>query len=230
MDHAMIRQLTRIARRTGFSVATTVRRPPRRHPRCRAPRPPSTTSAILRVAWVRASAISPSYSPQIARNERRMWRKAAIRFMILVADQLTNQLRSATPVMSEDTLLPFDLPSVARKKVSVGFDGGQLSSDAGVLLLRGVERNLGLAERLASCMRDRRKPERIEHPLDGDASAADVCDRGGLRGCQRLQFATLRSDFQDGGRACAGERRSICARSPPCRGWRMRRRRSRSPG
>src|SRR5258707_1249342 len=32
--------------------------------------------------------------------------------------------------MSEDTLLPFDLPSVARKKLSVGFDGGQLSSDA----------------------------------------------------------------------------------------------------
>ena len=68
--------------------------------------------------------------------------------------------------MSEDTLLPFDLPSVARKKLSVGFDGGQLSSDAGVLVLRGVEKKLGLAARLASCLRDRRKPERIEHPLE----------------------------------------------------------------
>jgi len=68
--------------------------------------------------------------------------------------------------MSEDTVLPFDLPSVARKKVSVGFDGGQLSSDAGVLLLRGVEKELGLADRLASCMRDRRDPDRIEHPLN----------------------------------------------------------------
>src|SRR5713101_6916110 len=68
--------------------------------------------------------------------------------------------------MSEDTLLPFDLPSVARKKLSVGFDGGQLSSDAGVLLLRGVEKKLGLAARLSSCIRDRRKPERIEHPLE----------------------------------------------------------------
>jgi len=68
--------------------------------------------------------------------------------------------------MSEDSLLPFDLPSVARKKVSVGFDGGQLSSDAGVLLLRGVERKLGLADRLASCIREWRKPERIEHPLE----------------------------------------------------------------
>jgi hypothetical protein len=68
--------------------------------------------------------------------------------------------------MSEDTLLPFDLPSIARKKLSVGFDGGQLSSDAGVLLLRGVEMKLGLAGRLSSCIRDRRNPERIEHPLE----------------------------------------------------------------
>src|SRR5258708_40227274 len=75
-------------------------------------------------------------------------------------------MRSATSVMSEDSLLPFDLSSVAHKKVSVGFDGGQLSSDAGVLVLRGVEKKLGLAARLASCMRDRRNPERIVHPLE----------------------------------------------------------------
>ena len=42
----------------------------------------------------------------------------------------------------------------------------QLSSDAGVLVLRGVEKKLGLAARLASCIRDRRKAERIEHPLE----------------------------------------------------------------
>src|SRR4051794_5422094 len=68
--------------------------------------------------------------------------------------------------MSEDSLLPFEFPSVAHKKVSVGFDGGQLSSDAGVLVLRGVEKKLGLAVRLASCIRDRRKPERIEHSFE----------------------------------------------------------------
>jgi len=68
--------------------------------------------------------------------------------------------------MSEDAPLPFDLPSVARKKVSVGFDGGQLSSDAGVLVLRGIEEKLGLAARLASCIRDRRQAERIEHTFE----------------------------------------------------------------
>jgi hypothetical protein len=40
-----------------------------------------------------------------------------------------------------------------------------LSSDAGVLLLRGVEKKLGLAARLASCIREWRKPEAIVHPL-----------------------------------------------------------------
>lgn len=65
--------------------------------------------------------------------------------------------------MSEDIALPFELPAVARKKVSVGFDGGMLSSDAGVLLLRGVEKRLGLAARLSRCIRDRRNRGCIDH-------------------------------------------------------------------
>jgi len=75
-------------------------------------------------------------------------------------------LRSATPVMDQDNELPFELPAVARKKVSVGFDGGLMSSDAGVLLLREVERRLGIAARLAGCIADRRDPERISHGVD----------------------------------------------------------------
>jgi integrase len=68
--------------------------------------------------------------------------------------------------MDEERILPLELPAVARKKVSVGFDGGMLSSDAGVLLLRGIERRLGLSERLAACMRDRRDQTRIDHTLE----------------------------------------------------------------
>jgi hypothetical protein len=58
--------------------------------------------------------------------------------------------------MDEDNLLPFPLPAVCRKKVSVAFDGGLLSSDGGVLVLRDVERRVGLAELLAGCLTDRR--------------------------------------------------------------------------
>ena len=91
--------------------------------------------------------------------------------------------------MQQDILLPFDLPAVARKKVCIAFDGGMLSSNAGVLLLRGVEQRLGIAARLAACLADRRDPDRIDHPLVGDAAAADVCDCGGIRGHQRLHDA-----------------------------------------
>lgn len=67
--------------------------------------------------------------------------------------------------MDEDSLLPLDLPAVARKKVSLAFDGGRLSSDAGVLLLREVERELGIAERLAACLTDRRDAAKVDHTV-----------------------------------------------------------------
>jgi hypothetical protein len=67
--------------------------------------------------------------------------------------------------MDEDNPLPFSLPAVCRKKVSVAFDGGLLSSNGGVLVLRDVERRLGLAELLAGCLKDRRNPARIDHDL-----------------------------------------------------------------
>ena len=68
--------------------------------------------------------------------------------------------------MRDDTHLAFDLPAVGRKKVSVAFDGGLLSSDGGVLLLRGVEKRLGLAKRLAECLKDRRNRAGVTHPLE----------------------------------------------------------------
>ena len=67
--------------------------------------------------------------------------------------------------MTEDTLLPFDLPAVSRKKVTADFAGGSISSDAGLILLRAAERGLGLAEALAGCIRQWRDPERVVHTL-----------------------------------------------------------------
>jgi Transposase DDE domain group 1 len=67
--------------------------------------------------------------------------------------------------MTDDMLLPFDLPAVCRKKLTADFDGGSLSSDGGLLLLREGERRLGIASRLAAAIRDRRDQSRIEHEL-----------------------------------------------------------------
>jgi Transposase DDE domain group 1 len=64
--------------------------------------------------------------------------------------------------MTDDTPLPFDLPSVRRKKLTVDFAGGNQSSNGGVLLLREAERKHGVCLRLAEARRD---PDRIQHAM-----------------------------------------------------------------
>ena len=67
--------------------------------------------------------------------------------------------------MSDDSLLPFSLPAVSRKKVSAAFDGGRISSDGGVLLLAQAAQRLEIAGKLASAIDDPRDPVRVTHPL-----------------------------------------------------------------
>ena len=67
--------------------------------------------------------------------------------------------------MDDSTGILPGLPSVVGKPVHVAFDGGQMTSDAGILLLAAVEQRLGIAERLANCIEDPRVPERVRHGL-----------------------------------------------------------------
>ena len=55
------------------------------------------------------------------------------------------------------------LSPVSGKELCARFDGGRLSSDGGVLLLREIECGLGLADVLASCMTDDRDPSSTTH-------------------------------------------------------------------
>ena len=65
-----------------------------------------------------------------------------------------------------DLSLPLPgLSPVCGKPVVARFDGGQLSSDGGILLLAQVERRLGIAERLARCIEDPRAPDQIRHEV-----------------------------------------------------------------
>jgi hypothetical protein len=68
--------------------------------------------------------------------------------------------------MEYDTLLPFSLPAVQRKKVTAAFDGGRLTSDGGVLLLSGADRQLGLCATLAAVIPDHRDAWRVTHHLE----------------------------------------------------------------
>jgi hypothetical protein len=51
------------------------------------------------------------------------------------------------------------------KPVVVSNDGGALTSDAGVLLLRQLDERLGLTRRLAGCMVDRRERGKVRHEV-----------------------------------------------------------------
>jgi len=53
---------------------------------------------------------------------------------------------------------------IVSRPLVVNFDGGAITSDAGVLLLRQVDDRLRLTERLAGCLMDLRDPLRVQHP------------------------------------------------------------------
>ena len=53
-----------------------------------------------------------------------------------------------------------------KREVRGEFNGGAITSDAGGLLLREVEKRTGIIAQFAACFRDRRKPERIEHRVE----------------------------------------------------------------
>lgn len=52
------------------------------------------------------------------------------------------------------------------RQVRVGFDGGNISSDGGGLLLREVEKRTGIIAQFAGCFQDGRKGNGIEHRVE----------------------------------------------------------------
>src|SRR5437773_11787093 len=72
---------------------------------------------------------------------------------------------AAPPAMTDDSQLTFSLPTVSRKKVTAAFNGGRLSSDAGVMLLALAERRRQVADTLAAHIADRRDRSHITHTV-----------------------------------------------------------------
>ena len=54
---------------------------------------------------------------------------------------------------------------VGRREIEANFGGGALSSDVGVMLVRQVDRKIGLSAAVAGALSDRRDPERITYSL-----------------------------------------------------------------
>src|SRR5215213_9298924 len=94
--------------------------------------------------------------------------------------------------MMDDPLPTFPFPAVGRKKITAAFDGGRLSSNGGVMLLAQAERRLGIAERLARFIPDRRVPERVKHAIPDMIRARIFAIACGYEDCN--DFGPLRSD------------------------------------
>ncbi len=67
---------------------------------------------------------------------------------------------------TECTPTLFEFEAVEGRAVVAGFDGGDITSNAGALLLGQVDRGLGLMRRFAACFTDRRNPCFVEHQVE----------------------------------------------------------------
>jgi hypothetical protein len=53
-----------------------------------------------------------------------------------------------------------------RREIRAEFDGGAITSDGGGLLLREVEKRIGILRQFVACFTDYRKPDRIDHTVE----------------------------------------------------------------
>ena len=75
--------------------------------------------------------------------------------------------RSFVPTApAEPGVTYLDFSALGPRQIVGSFDGGDISSDGGALLLRQVEQITGIIRQFAACFTDHRDPELIEHPLE----------------------------------------------------------------
>lgn len=70
------------------------------------------------------------------------------------------------PANDQPTAILPGLSPICGRAIEARCDAALMSSDGGLLVLREVERRLGIAPRLAACIHDPRAPERVLHGLD----------------------------------------------------------------
>ena len=86
------------------------------------------------------------------------------------------------------------LSPVENKELCARFDGGRLSSDGGVLLLRGIEKRLDIAARLAGCLTDGRDPASTTHSYADMIRARMFAIACGYEDCDGLDLTINRGE------------------------------------
>lgn len=64
-----------------------------------------------------------------------------------------------------NTSLSFDFPSVAGRQVTARFDGGDITTDSGALLLAQADRKIGLVDAMAAEIMDARQASKVVHSV-----------------------------------------------------------------
>lgn len=65
----------------------------------------------------------------------------------------------------KNTTLSFDFPTVAGKNVTASFDGGNITSDAGMMLIAMTDKKIGLTEALSNQIIDNRQTKKVRHTI-----------------------------------------------------------------
>jgi len=115
--------------------------------------------------------------------------------------------------MSDSISTQLRFPALDGFTVRADFDGGALSSDFGALLLRGVDQQCGLVERLAGVINDRRHPSYVEHSVtdllrqriyQSACGYADGNDANSLRRDPMFKLALERTPLGEGNDLASG--------------------------
>src|SRR6516162_1136180 len=74
--------------------------------------------------------------------------------------------KGAAFLMTECKPEQLEFEGIGGREIVAEFNGGDITSDAGGLLLREVELRTGIIRQFAACFTDYRDPESIEHPVE----------------------------------------------------------------
>ena len=116
---------------------------------------------------------------------------------------------------------PFSLsfPAIRTKKVTGAFDGGAITSDAGVLLLAQAERRLGIVDRLAALIPDGRDPARVVHSLPDILRARVLAIAAGYEDANDLDALRYDPAFMMALGKTPGEVIGLASQPTCSRGW-----------
>jgi hypothetical protein len=70
-----------------------------------------------------------------------------------------------TECISNQPETPLTFGRLDGRNVVAEFNGGHISSEGGLLLIRQVDQQYGLSEQIAACFTDHRDPTRVEHSI-----------------------------------------------------------------